>query len=111
MARASQPRRQEDRVAAVRALAARTGLSETQAGALERLLTALEAEPDPPTRIRAGTEAVEGHLADSLSALEIEGLREAASLADLGAGAGFPGLAIAVALPGAAVDLVESNRR
>ena len=32
-------------------------------------------------------------------------------MADLGAGAGFPGVALAVALPGARVRLVESQRR
>lgn len=35
----------------------------------------------------------------------------AGRIADIGAGAGFPGLALAVALPGARVDLVESTRR
>jgi 16S rRNA (guanine527-N7)-methyltransferase len=51
------------------------------------------------------------HLADSLSGLEIERLRGAASVADLGSGAGFPGLALAVALPATRVDLVESVGR
>jgi 16S rRNA (guanine527-N7)-methyltransferase len=51
------------------------------------------------------------HIADSLTGLEIEGLREAQRIADVGAGAGFPGLALAVALPGARVDLVESVGR
>lgn len=51
------------------------------------------------------------HVADSLSGLEVEALRQAARIADIGAGAGFPGLALAIALPGATVDLVESARR
>jgi 16S rRNA (guanine527-N7)-methyltransferase len=51
------------------------------------------------------------HIADSLTGLEIESLREAQRIADVGAGAGFPGLALAVALPGARVDLVESVGR
>jgi 16S rRNA (guanine527-N7)-methyltransferase len=55
--------------------------------------------------------AVEVHLADSLSGLELQRLREPALIADLGAGAGFPGLALAVAAPAARVDLIESNKR
>ncbi len=38
-------------------------------------------------------------------------LRQARRVADLGAGAGFPGLVLAVALPKARVDLVESVGR
>jgi 16S rRNA (guanine527-N7)-methyltransferase len=51
------------------------------------------------------------HVADSLTGLEVEGLRNARQIADVGAGAGFPGLALAVALPEARVDLVESVGR
>ncbi len=35
-------------------------------------------------------------------------LRSAARIADVGAGAGFPGLVLALALPGSRVDLIES---
>jgi 16S rRNA (guanine527-N7)-methyltransferase len=51
------------------------------------------------------------HVADSLSGLDVEELRGAGRIADLGAGAGFPGLVLAVALPGAWVDLIESMGR
>jgi 16S rRNA (guanine527-N7)-methyltransferase len=51
------------------------------------------------------------HVEDSLTGLEVDGLREAERIADLGAGAGFPGLVLAVALPDAQVDLVESVGR
>jgi len=51
------------------------------------------------------------HVADSLTGLEVPDLREAGRIADVGAGAGFPGLVLAVALPGAEVDLVESIGR
>jgi len=51
------------------------------------------------------------HVADSLTGLEVGDLREAGRIADVGAGAGFPGLALAVALPDAEVDLVESVGR
>jgi 16S rRNA (guanine527-N7)-methyltransferase len=51
------------------------------------------------------------HVADSLTGLEVAELREAQRIADLGAGAGFPGLVLAVALPAAQVDLIESVGR
>jgi 16S rRNA (guanine527-N7)-methyltransferase len=75
------------------------------------LLEALAAEPDPPTTVRDPLEAVDHHVADSLSGLEIEPLRNAARIADLGSGAGFPGLPLAIALSSASVALVESTRR
>ncbi|HWC47748.1 MAG TPA: 16S rRNA (guanine(527)-N(7))-methyltransferase RsmG [Solirubrobacterales bacterium] len=51
------------------------------------------------------------HVADSLTGLEVPELREARRIADIGAGAGFPGLVLAVALPEAQVDLIESVGR
>ena len=51
------------------------------------------------------------HVADSLTGLEVPGLREARRIADLGAGAGFPGLVLAVVLPEAQVDLIDSISR
>ena len=38
-------------------------------------------------------------------------MASAASVADLGSGAGLPGLVIAIALPDAEVALIESNSR
>ncbi|MFL5872111.1 MAG: 16S rRNA (guanine(527)-N(7))-methyltransferase RsmG [Solirubrobacterales bacterium] len=51
------------------------------------------------------------HVADSLTGLEVSGLRGAERIADVGAGAGFPGMVLAVALPGAQIDLIESVGR
>jgi 16S rRNA (guanine527-N7)-methyltransferase len=51
------------------------------------------------------------HVADSLTGLQVPELRAAKRIADVGAGAGFPGLALAAALPGARVDLIESVGR
>ena len=76
-----------------------------QSGAFEALLAALVAEPDPHGRWR--TEP--GHIADSLVAVDLLG--EARSIANVGAGAGFPGLPLAIALPQARVNLIESARR
>jgi len=77
---------------------------------LEDLLEALAAEPDPHTTV-ALEDAVDVHIADSLAGLEVDELRAARRIADLGAGAGFPGLPLAIALPRARVDLIESSRR
>ncbi len=51
------------------------------------------------------------HVADSLTGLRVPELGSAGRIADVGAGAGFPGLALAVALPAAEVDLIESIGR
>jgi 16S rRNA (guanine527-N7)-methyltransferase len=51
------------------------------------------------------------HVGDSLTGLEIPELPAGGRIADVGAGAGFPGLALAVAVPSARVDLVESVGR
>jgi 16S rRNA (guanine527-N7)-methyltransferase len=71
----------------------------------------LAREPDPHTTVSEPAAAVEAHVADSLTGLEVARLREAARIADLGAGAGFPGLVLAIALPSATVDLIEAARR
>jgi 16S rRNA (guanine527-N7)-methyltransferase len=74
---------------------------------LDALVDAL-ADPAAPTSVHGRRRARDVHIADSLSALEVPGVREAARIADLGAGAGLPGLVLAIALPQAEVTLVES---
>jgi 16S rRNA (guanine527-N7)-methyltransferase len=86
-------------------------LSGVQRRQLDALLAVLESDEHAPTRIRDRESAAQRHVADSLAALAVEPLRAARTIADLGSGAGFPGLAVAVALPGATVALVESQRR
>jgi 16S rRNA (guanine527-N7)-methyltransferase len=78
---------------------------------VRRLLEALEAEPDPHTTVADPEAALEVHVADSLSGLESRELSAARRIADIGAGAGFPGLVLAIALPRAQVDLIESAGR
>lgn len=78
---------------------------------LAALLDTLAADPHAPTTVREPEQAVFTHLADSLVALELPAVRAARAIADLGAGAGFPGLPLAVALPEARVALVESVAR
>ena len=92
-------------------LAASHGLGGETAGPLWALLAALGAEEDPPTTVSRPAKAVDVHLADSLSGLEIAPLAAASAIADVGAGAGFPGLALAAALPEASVDLIEATAR
>jgi 16S rRNA (guanine527-N7)-methyltransferase len=78
---------------------------------VRRLLDALAAEPDPHTTVSDPEAAREVHVADSLSGLEVPELAAARRIADIGAGAGFPGLVLAMALPRAKVDLIESAGR
>lgn len=89
----------------------RTEPTATQQRQFAALLGVLAADEHAPTAIRAPEQAAHVHLADSLSALELEVLQSAGRIADLGSGAGFPGLALAVALPAAEVRLVEAQRR
>jgi 16S rRNA (guanine527-N7)-methyltransferase len=82
--------------------------------AVEPLATILQLQAHDltaSTTIRDPGEAVQRHVADSLSALELPFVQQAAQIADLGSGAGWPGLALAAALPGARVSLVESAIR
>jgi 16S rRNA (guanine527-N7)-methyltransferase len=78
---------------------------------VRRLLEALAAEPDPHTSVSDPEAALEVHVADSLSGLEVPELVSARRIADIGAGAGFPGLVLAIAIPRAQVDLIESAGR
>lgn len=94
----------------VEALAARFGLAASSVEPLSELLLAL-AEPASPTAVRDPRAAIDVHLADALVALELEVVRSATALADIGSGAGLPGLALAAALPSCRVFLVESNAR
>lgn len=93
------------------ALAERHGLPAGAAEKLRRLLRLLVDDPLAPTSMRAPATVLDDHLADSLAALELEEVRAARQIADLGSGAGLPGIPLAVALPDAAVALLESAAR
>jgi 16S rRNA (guanine527-N7)-methyltransferase len=93
------------------ALAAEHDLDEAAVGALRRLLTHQAADEHASTTVRDAAAAVDRHVADSLSALALPSVRGARRIADLGSGAGWPGLALAAALPDAHVALVESASR
>jgi 16S rRNA (guanine527-N7)-methyltransferase len=92
-------------------LAERYRLRARQGEQLEGLLRALERDPRAPTSVRSSEQAVDAHIADSLVALELEVIRNAAALVDVGSGAGFPGLPLAVALQPSMVWLLESQAR
>ena len=53
---------------------------------------------------------IERHLLDSLHALTAYRFPEGAIVADLGSGAGFPGIPIAIARPDLHIDLIESRK-
>jgi len=72
------------------------------------LLGLVRDSPHSLTTVRDPADGVEVHVADSLAGLAVPQLRSAGRIADLGAGAGFPGLVLAAALPESRVALVES---
>jgi 16S rRNA (guanine527-N7)-methyltransferase len=92
-------------------LAERFALPAEAPARLQRLLDLVAEDPLAPTTVRDPSVAVDTHVADALVGLEIEPVRAARRIADLGSGAGFPGLVLAAALPQAHVALVESARR
>jgi 16S rRNA (guanine527-N7)-methyltransferase len=92
-------------------LAGRFDLPASAPASLETLLEILATDPTAPTTITDPDTAVDAHVADALVALELEQVRRAARIADLGSGAGFPGLVLAAALPAAHVALVESSAK
>jgi 16S rRNA (guanine527-N7)-methyltransferase len=78
---------------------------------LTSVLEMLAADEHAPTAIRDPRRAASLHLADSLAAVALEEVRSASRIADIGSGAGFPGLPLAIALPAVRFSLVESQRR
>ncbi|MFI5121913.1 MAG: 16S rRNA (guanine(527)-N(7))-methyltransferase RsmG [Vicinamibacteria bacterium] len=73
------------------------------------MLELLAADPASLSSVRDPADAWRVHVEDSLSGLDLVG--SPTRLADVGSGAGFPGLVLAAALPGTHVDLIESVRR
>ena len=74
---------------------------------MKHLVEAL-ADPSAPTSVHDRREIENVHIADSLAGLDVPAVGEAARIADLGSGAGLPGLVLAIARPEAEVVLVES---
>ena len=78
---------------------------------ISALLSLLESDPEAPTTVADRATAMQVHVADSLAGLAFAELVGARTICDLGAGAGFPGLVLAAALPDSRVDLLESIGR
>jgi 16S rRNA (guanine527-N7)-methyltransferase len=93
-------------------LCAGLGLPAVAEQRITLLLELLATDPEAPTSVTAPEQALDAHVADSLSVLPL--LREGPPvevIVDIGSGAGFPGLPLAAVFEGAAVDLVESTGR
>jgi 16S rRNA (guanine527-N7)-methyltransferase len=95
----------------VAALVARYELPDIAGEKLLTLVDCVADNPEAPTTVTDRRGILRDHLADSLVALELPEVRAATAVADLGSGAGFPGLPLAVALPAARVTCVEGNGR
>lgn len=86
-------------------------LSELQNSQLARLAEWSVGLEIAGTAVTDVAEAMKIHVADSLAGVDVPQLQTAGRLADIGSGAGFPGLVLAVALPGLNVTLVDSVRK
>jgi 16S rRNA (guanine527-N7)-methyltransferase len=79
--------------------------------ALQALVELLAADLTAPTALRDPQRVLEDHLADALVGLELEPVRAARRVADLGSGPGVPGLPLAIAKPTSTFALIDSNGR
>jgi 16S rRNA (guanine527-N7)-methyltransferase len=86
-------------------------LSPEGQAAITRVLELLRDERASVSSVTEIPRAWKVHVEDSLTGLEVKELREARKIADVGSGAGFPGLVLAMALPEAEVELIESVGR
>jgi 16S rRNA (guanine527-N7)-methyltransferase len=74
---------------------------------VQRYVKALR-DPSAPTSVHDAQGVARVHIADSVVGMDVDAVREAGRIADLGSGAGLPGLVLAMARPDAEVVLVES---
>lgn len=97
------------------ALASRWSLDAAAVRKLRDLLGLVHDDPRAATSVRAPVDAVRKHVADSLSALPFldvaTGSGHGMRAVDVGSGAGFPGLPLAIARPQLGVDLLEATGR
>ena len=63
------------------------------------------------TAVEDETEMLDRHFADSLTVLRTDMIPEGTSLIDVGTGAGFPGMALAMARPDLQVTLMDAQRK
>lgn len=86
-------------------------LGAAQRRALQTVLELLDEERASVSSVTEPSRAWKTHVADSLTGLEVEELAASARIGDIGSGAGFPALPLAVALPAAELDAIESVGR
>jgi 16S rRNA (guanine527-N7)-methyltransferase len=91
--------------------AAPPALTPAAQDALGRVLELLAVERSSVSSVTDPQRAWRVHVDDSRTGLLVEDLADAAKIADIGSGAGFPGLVLAAALPASRVSLVESVGR
>lgn len=91
-------------------LQAETGITGQPAEQMAALAARLMAENEKYnlTALREPAQVARLHFADSLTALETGLFKKGAKVADVGTGAGFPGLPLAILLPDCLFTLVES---
>jgi 16S rRNA (guanine527-N7)-methyltransferase len=97
--------------ARLREVAAEHSLDERAVERLSAVLDMITSDPHAPTTVTQALDVVDVHFADSLSALPLLDELQPERIADVGSGAGFPGIPLAIARPQLEVDLVESARR
>lgn len=90
---------------------ARFALDLAQIDQLQRFAAIISQNEQAPTTVRAPERIRDDHLADSLVALDLPIVGSATDLVDLGAGAGVPGIPLAIARPHVHVTLLDSNGR
>jgi 16S rRNA (guanine527-N7)-methyltransferase len=100
-----------DVLSQLEALVDRYGLSAEAVRPLGCLADALMNDPLAPTTVRDPVAVVNDHLADSLVSVDLPEVRGARRAVDIGAGAGLPGLPLAIALPACAFVLLEAAAR
>ena len=96
---------------ALAALAAPYGLDRAALDSLDVLWERLATDEAAPSAVRERRQVLDRHIADSLAGFEVDAVRGAKAIADLGSGAGLPGLVLAASSPRAQVRTVESQRR
>lgn len=92
-------------------LATRWQIPAAGVAALAALLEVLAEDGAAPTTVRDPARALDTHVTDALAGLAVPELDRAVRVADIGAGAGIPGLVLAAARPGMGVTEVESTGR
>ncbi len=80
-------------------------------GRLEPLTRLVAESPLSLSSVTETGEAERVHLRDSLSALAVDQVRSAKAVVDIGSGAGYPGIPLAMALPEAKFILLDSVAR